>query len=412
MPDSSEPNQPITLEETHIVDIDGQTVNVPVKVVFQFLPHPRVIIESEQWPSGVPTNRPFKVSMRNGAQLDAMCLSWPFWSSKGSIIPACLPANVLDKKLPLKSVRFGILNFPMLYGSQDKWTEAETGSTLTPHVKLEASGWCVEITGVVGMDDVLKELGRDRGYGFTYDGVITRMDGATFSVEEVDSLLEALRMFLSFVRGNYCSLALVEGEDELGERTWVRWGAHHVESWKPEGAWILRNPGSDIMAELFPKFVSLFESGDQPRKTLTRAIDWYLQSNESATHVGLILTEVALERLAYHVLGRARTESTGLFIETALTQLKLDTTIPQECKELRNLQRWTSGPNAIVDIRNDLAHPIPNIGNVSFHVLHEAWNLGQWYVEMILLKELCYHGSYWNRLSGLDGSSEAIQPVP
>ena len=101
----------------------------------------------------------------------------------------------------------------------------------------------MEITGVAGMDDVLKELNRDRGYGFTYDGVITRMDGDTFSVEEVDSLLETLRMFLSFVRGKYCSLALVEGEDELGERTWVRWGAHHVESWKTGRSWILENPG-------------------------------------------------------------------------------------------------------------------------------------------------------------------------
>ena len=34
MPNNSEPNQPITLVETHIVDIDGQPVNVPVNVVF------------------------------------------------------------------------------------------------------------------------------------------------------------------------------------------------------------------------------------------------------------------------------------------------------------------------------------------------------------------------------------------
>ena len=30
-------------------------------------------------------------------------------------------------------------------------------------------------------------------------------------------------------------------------------------------------------------------------------------------------------------------------------------------------------------------------------VIHEAWTLGQWCVEMILLKELCYQGEYWNR---------------
>ena len=43
---------------------------------------------------------------------------------------------------------------------------------------------------------------------------------------------------------------------------------------------------------------------------------------------------------------------------------------------------------------------------------HEAWNLGQWYVEMILLKEFCYQGSYRNRIFDLDESSSTIQPVP
>ena len=415
MPNSSEPNQPITLVETHIVDIDGQPVNVPVNVVFQLFPYPRVVIELEQLSPVVLQKGPFKVSMRDGSQLDAVWLSPPSLTGRGSLTAARLPADVLDKKVPLKTVRFGILNFPRFYGSQDRWIEVETGEARASHVKLEASGWCVEITEVVGMDDVLKELNRDRGYGFTYDGVITRMDGATFSVEEVDSLLETLRMFLSFVRGKYCSLALVEGEDELGERTWVRWGAHHVESWKTGRAWILKNPGGNIMAELFPKFVSLFESGDQPGKTLARAIDWYLQSNESAPHVGLILTEAALELLSYHVLGRPRgtgNESIRKYVENALMKLKVESNVPQECNELWKLQNWGSGPHAITKIRNDLVHPRQDLGEISFYVYHEAWTLGQWYVEMILLKELCYQGEYWNRLSDLDGSSEAIQHVP
>ena len=415
MPNNSEPNQPITLVETHIVDIDGQPVNVPVNVVFQLFPYPRVVIELEQLSRVVLQKEPFKVSMHNGAQLDAVWLYPPTFKGGGSLTAARLPADVLDKKVPLKSVRFGILNFPWFSGRQDRLTEAQTGSTQTPHVKLEASGWCVEITGVVGMDDVLKELDRDRGYGFTYDGVITRMDGATFSVEEIDSLLETLRMFLSFVRGKYCSLALVEGEDELGERTWVRWGAHHVESWKTGRAWMLKNQGGNIMAELFPKFVSLFESRDQPGKTLARAIDWYLESNESAPHVGLILTEAALELLSYDVLGRPRrtgNESIRKYVENALRELKLESNVPQECNELWKLKNWGSGPHAITKIRNDLVHPRQDLGEISFYVHHEAWTLGQWYVEMILLKELCYQGKYWNRLSDLDGSSEAIQHVP
>ena len=60
-----------------------------------------------------------------------------------------------------------------------------------------------------------KDAKRDRGYGITYNGIITRTDGVDFSIEKVETLLEALRMFLSFVRGNYCSLALVEGKTKM-----------------------------------------------------------------------------------------------------------------------------------------------------------------------------------------------------
>ena len=412
---NNKPNQPITLVETNIIEIDGQPASVPATVVFQFFPHPTVVIEADHFPYVVPRKEPFKISMSNSAQLDVMYLSRPYSTGRATLTPVRLPADVFDKKSPIKSVRFGILNFQKFYGSQDRWIETGPHSIRAPRVKLEASDWSVEISGVMGLEDVLKELNRDRGYGFTYDGVITRTDGTTFSVEEVDPLLEELRMFLSFVNGNYCSLALVEGEDEHGEQTWVRWGSHYVESWKPTRTWFLRYTGGDTMAELFPKFISLFESEDLPRKSLAQVIDWYLQSNETAVHVGIILTEAALERLSYHVLERPRRtnkESIGKYIENALKKLELDSTVPQVCNKLRKLKNVFSGPHAITTVRNDLVHPRQTLADVSFYVHAEAWNLGQWYVEMILLKELCYQGLYWNRLSRLDANNPAIEPVP
>lgn len=173
--------------------------------------------------------------------------------------------------------------------------------------------------------------------------------------------------------------------------------------------------GGDILSELFPEFFTLFESRNEWKETITRAVDWYVQSNESATHVGIILTQVALERLAYQVLGRARKEGrerTGEFIAKALRQSNLDPNIPQSCKELLKFPNWAHGPHAIVEVRNDLVHPKANLGNISQYVHHEAWNLGQWYIEMILLNILGYQGKYINRLSGWDERDQAIQRVP
>ena len=159
MLNNSKPNQPIILLETDIVGIDGQPVRIPTTVVFQLSPYPTVVIELEHIPPEVPRKEHFMVSMSNGAQLDAMCPSPAYITGKGSLTPPRLPADVFDKKVPLKSVRFGILNFPEFFGRQDRWTETETIQIRVPHVKLEASGWCVEITGVMNPGGRLERVG-------------------------------------------------------------------------------------------------------------------------------------------------------------------------------------------------------------------------------------------------------------
>ena len=99
----------------------------------------------------------------------------------------------------------------------------------------------------------------------------------------------------------------------------------------------------------------------------------------------------------------------GEFIEKALKELGLDPSIPGNCNELLKFPKtWAHGPHAIVELRNDLVHPKPNLGYISPYVHHEAWNLGQWYVEMILLKKLGYEGSYVNRLSSWDERDQAV----
>lgn len=148
-----------------------------------------------------------------------------------------------------------------------------------------------------------------------------------------------------------------------------------------------------------------------------RAIDWYLISNESAVHVGIILTQAALERLASQVLCRSkeRGENTGEFIRCAFQELNLDTQIPDCCNELKDFQQTHNcedGLHALVKLRNDLIH-----ANVKHHpdvfppTYLEAWNLGQWFIEMLLLKIIKYQGKCYNRLSTMYNHEESIITV-
>ena len=310
-----EPNQPITTENTHIVEIDGQSTDVPVNIMFRLLPFPTVVIEADELPIIVLRKERFEIALVNGARLEAMVRSFNPGTRMGSLIPTRQPVNVIDNGVPLRSLHFSILNFPTFYGNQMKLSIDEGVSTAIPHTRLEASDWCVEITGVPNISSIVETLERERGYAVTYNGHITRSDRADFTVEEVETLLTALRTFFSFARGTSCSAALVEGKDQYGRQSWVRWGAHHVAPWNNQRSWFRYHGGDDILSELFPKFWDLFKSEDEWKRTILRTIDWYLLSNESATHTGIILTQAALERLSHQILKRARKkgESSGKF---------------------------------------------------------------------------------------------------
>ena len=217
-----EPSQPITTENTRIVEIDGQSTDVPVNVMFRLLPFPTVVIEADELPTLVRRNERFEIALANGARFEAMVWSFNLGTRRGSLIPTRQPVNVIDSGVPLRSLHFSILNFPKFYGNQMKWNSDEGASTAIPHTRMEASHWCVEITGVQNISDIVKTLEREKGYGVTYNGEITRSDRADFTVEEVETLLTALRTFFSFARGTSCSLALVEGKDQCGRQSWVR----------------------------------------------------------------------------------------------------------------------------------------------------------------------------------------------
>ena len=415
---TQESKQTATLANTHIVEVDGKAAHVPVPVTvrFRMFPIPIVLIEADTLPPQVLSKERFEVVLANGVRLEeVMVSSINLGTLKGALVPAQQPVTAIDKGVPLREIRFCVLNFSIIYGSRDKCIEDEAVRKRIPHSRIEASGWCVEITGVPNVQDVEKGLERERGIGITYDGRITRLDATGFTVKEVEAFLDALRIFLSFARGAWCSFAAVEGKDQDGRRSWVRWGArcvtpranHHLSWFRPHG-------GDDILSAVFPRFWNLFENGEGWRETLKRAIDWYVTSNTSVRHVGVILTKAALERLSFQILGEQKMSS-GDFLLLAVEASSIESQIPSSSKRLKALQqthRWQNGLHALVEIRNDLVHPTRKLGDVSDLAHREAWNLGQWFFEMLLLHQLEYQGSYRNRLATLHNEEEPFPLVP
>ena len=146
-PAEFEPNQPITLEETHIVNIDGQSVDIQVSVVFQLHPSPRVVFESDTLSDLTRRERRKWIELRNGAQLEVVLGALYFDPDKLILIPVSQPVSVIDKGSPLKEVSFAILNFPNFYGQQDTMINDAGQWVRIPFEKLETPEWSVSISG-------------------------------------------------------------------------------------------------------------------------------------------------------------------------------------------------------------------------------------------------------------------------
>lgn len=263
----------------------------------------------------------------------------------------------------------------------------------------------------MSLDYQMRRIG---GSAITHAGSITRTDGNDFSLEELEVVLDALHLFLSFVRGSYCGLAFLSGQNSERKTVWKQWGTREVEPWHgPLSTWVCQGE-SEMLSAVFDGFWHRF-TDPVWSDTVSQVLRWYLRSNESSEPaVGIILTQAALERLS-HASEDQGTGSTGDRIAAALKGARIDPQIPSQCPELIALAQrhsWAHGPHAFVDMRNDLVHPKSKLGLVPAGAYAEIQCLGQWYIELMLLHLFGYSGRYLNRLEHKTRQGAPIRHVP
>ena len=433
---NQESDTSLLLANTSIVGIDGHPTDVPISFNCQLFSQAQVIGEivicekSELSPTVhkllfTDRKEKIRVALANGAQFDAIpiyrkrTIGEDSYSLEISIILARQPAIVVNGENPLTELIFPILNFPSVLSSRSKRISDGKNIISVPDIRTEASGWCIEMTGVDNIRDVEKMLEQKRGLGITYTGRITQLNETEFEVNEAKKLLRALQIFLSFSCGRACGFPLVEGKDRGGLNSWVRWGSHYVHPWNYQHSLLRRYHFDKILQSLFPKFLALYKN-DEWTKVLIRAIYYYLESNNvPMREVGIISAQITLELLSSQILrelgkGKKEREAAGKFINRALEALNITTNIPEHCECLRNMgdiHHWRNGLHALTDIRNDIVHSNGKFDD-SPTLQSEAWTLGLWYIEMLLLKKLGYGGKYYNRFATRQNELESFPHVP
>ena len=301
----------------------------------------------------------------------------------------------------VSSISFCALNFSKFSGRKTELVD----SKYLPATELLHENLKVCLIEASNLSENEKLLGETGGYGVTHTGVIEQINGQAISVSKAETILRGVRAFLSFARGAGCGLTLVRANYTDGRQGLLEWGSSHIDPWNSAAdTWLpTKVDGSENLSQAFPGFWELV-SDTHWRYPLLRIVDLYLNSKNGPFHVGIILVQAALETLCNQIFGPKRINvHIGDFMSQSIKCLGFPAGIPSSCAGLadffRNCPRVDGdGPRAIVELRNDLVHAKKrHDDNAEAQI--DALRLGQWYIELILLKKFKYLSRYKNRLA-------------
>jgi hypothetical protein len=318
-----------------------------------------------------------------------------------------------DQSTRITSVVFHLFNYKGLFGTRRSVERVGNASHAIHHVDLKAAGWNIELKSMTTTLDTLKTLREMGGYALTHIGCLKKEDSSGFDGKTAEEMLTALRFFFSFSKGIWCNPCLAVGFDDKENKVWEAWSS-------PQGHWA--SPISwfdphhcDQLVNLFPGFMTKWKD-ENWRKVLREVIYWYLSSNCSTLgrgigiDAGIILTQAAIERLSFEYAVRYKRliEADGFKklqasdkFRLLFSSLDISIDIPASLPEMRKLAKkynWCDAPHAITEIRNSLVHPEHKRRDQFDEAFFPAWDLGQWYLELALLRICDYSGTYSNRL--------------
>jgi len=282
------------------------------------------------------------------------------------------------------------------------------GGGRQPQLRFGLSGWDLVIAQVDGR-------GGENGFGFVVEG----RPEFPISSADVDKLRRRLFILLSFMAGREVGVGPVCGLDDDGDLIWAKWAVPRMRPGRPGVRWCPPILFATAFSEIVEGVGGL--SKDVLREAVVeRAINHLLAANgNEPLDVRVPIACSGLEMLGTAVLQRHGKKVPGQAackVRQLLVWAGVPVTIPAGFASLaaRSGRHTTiaDGPEVLFGIRNKLVHPPMKMTEwPSSAELKESWQLANWYLELVVLRELDYEGKYWSRLR-LGRQAADLEPVP
>lgn len=296
---------------------------------------------------------------------------------------------------------------------------------------LQLNDWNIIIDEQENTESLIHEVKNNIGYVITHVAEIRHSQNITFSLSQVETIIDSFWAFLSFSRGFRCGPILISGSLENKEM-FQKWQIPSLSSWKSVWSWFPLNESLD-QQEMSSLFQKIFTKSQDPlwASPILQTVHWYVEANNNAGGIegSIVLTQTALEMLSWLYTVEDKNSATinrkefkkktaSEKLRYLLEVLNIPTDIPTELCELNKLANdlKTDGPEIFVRLRNAIVHPKKIkrelIDKTSNKTRREAWTIGLWYLELVLLKICEYQGRYVRRYFNGNDIFEAISDIP
>ncbi|MBW0090956.1 hypothetical protein I4I77_15325 [Pseudonocardia sp. KRD-188] len=292
----------------------------------------------------------------------------------------------------------------------------------------DLGAWAVVLDRGVDHREVYREITAAGSIAVTHVMEIRRRDGLTFTPRDVDPVLDALHLGMSFALGRWVAPVLPVGFDRNGARVWEQWAARRCDPGAPGAPrwWFHQHEWEP--AELLDLLVIRV---DEPELRFTAR---FLMAGAVLSAAGgfceqRIMTAVAaLEHLTWTTLVKRgsisksayeKLEPTSERLARLLDAASIDGTLDSSaCPNLAAFAHEQpagerSGPRILHKVRNMIVHPTSD-GHALYErfdgLVTEAWLLAHHYLVLLVLHDLGYRGSVQKilRPGGWEGDVEAV----
>jgi hypothetical protein len=404
----NEAGQPIVLHDGPVGGLAPH--EVPAVVELSFLPDPRVIwrIEDDSV-VGVPGD-PVTLGLRRP---DGDALVTGVWRSRHD---GWSNGAVIGKAdAPLTRVVAHWFNLPNLGGPIALTRTTEAGEHWwLGRWEMEVGGW--KLTFDVRPDHrrVWRNLHEAHLYVMTHVMELRRADGAAFTAAEVEPVLTALHVGVSFALGRWAAPMLPVGVDSTGKVIWEDWRPGHCDPARKTSPGWWDEQQHTSLTDLLGRVITAFAHPDWlPALRLQLMLGIAAMNDRGFVEQRVMMGAAGLEHIMWQTLvlegGMSESQYREKDAHEKLRRLLTDAQIPTDidagllpitarfvAEEKQRQGKALDGPDVVTQIRNRLVHPRGSQERVYRleGLVAEVWRLTRHYLVLLILHSLGYQGSY------------------